>query len=662
MVLIAGLAWLGAAPASGQVSPGPLARVHRSLEGALKCTQCHGAGKEAMNARCVACHKDVGWLANQNRGLHGSSATKGARCSSCHPDHAGEAFELIRWPEGSRDRFDHRKAGWPLQQSHAKVDCAKCHAPAFQVAPAAKLAAGGRSNWTGLETTCTSCHEDTHRGALGIRCTSCHDAGEWAITPGFSHDTTGYALTGKHRDVGCDQCHENARLPLKRDPSGQPIPIYRPVPAQTCTACHRDVHAGSFGGTCTTCHTTAGFRQITPSGGFDHGRTRFPLRGRHATTKCAACHQNFTTDQGRRPPSATCATCHRPDPHGGAATLDGKPVDCVACHSENTFTPSTFPLARHQASRYPLEGKHRAVACAACHRKDLSPVAPVRLGPARVVIRPSAARCANCHQDDHGGQLAGSDTRDCAACHGLTGFTPSTIDQAAHAALRLPLDGRHAAIDCRACHGATRPGLAPLPHASALGKAQFALTKVEVECAACHRDPHAGRFEPSGPRANPKSCLGCHDTRAFLPTTVDVAAHQTFAFALGGAHRAAPCQACHADLANQAASASPKAMIAGPALPRRLELRAGAVCADCHRTVHGPQFETRRDRGRCDACHDDAGFAPASRFDHARDAAFALDGRHTKVACAACHRPSAPGAVVPYRPLPTKCEDCHTKR
>ncbi|WP_230133097.1 hypothetical protein, partial [Campylobacter jejuni] len=77
-----------------------------------------------------------------------------------------------------------------------------------------------------------------------------------------------------------------------------------------------------------------------------------------------------------------------------------------------------------------------------------------------------------------------------------------------------------------------------------------------------------------------------------------------------------------------------------------------------------PQFDGRKDQGRCDACHTDDAFAPAGAFDHDRDAALALKGGHQKVACAACHK-SEPGpngtARVIYRPVASKCEACHKK-
>ncbi len=526
-------------------------------------------------------------------------------------------------------------------RSHAKVPCADCHKAEFRASPAAPLAPGAKSHWTGLEPGCAGCHDDIHRGALGAKCTACHDAGTWLATPGFKHDTTDYPLTGKHLDVKCDACHAAPGLAPKRDSRGQPIPIYRPVPHQTCTACHRDVHDGRFGGTCTTCHTTQAFKVIAPSG-FDHGRTAFPLKGKHAAVKCAGCHADFSTDRGRRPAAATCAACHK-DGHGGAATVQGKPADCAGCHTEAGFAPSIFSLERHQASRFPLEGRHRQAACASCHQKEPAPGSG-KWGTTRVVLRPASGTCAACHADDHGGQLAGrAGHGECAECHAVAGWKPSRFGIEAHRGLELPLEGRHAEIECQACHGAARPGLRPLSPAVLLGKAKFAFKGVETTCAACHQDPHAGQFEPNG-------CRSCHTAVAFTPTSVDEARHQTFRFPLNGAHRATPCAACHQEMSRPA--------------PARLRFEAKLTCADCHQSVHGAQFDSRKDQGRCEACHTEDAFAPAGKFDHDRDAALPLRGGHQKVPCQSCHR-SEPGpngtTRVVYRPVASKCEACHKK-
>jgi hypothetical protein len=124
------------------------------------------------------------------------------------------------------------------------------------------------------------------------------------------------------------------------------------------------------------------------------------------------------------------------------------------------------------------------------------------------------------------------------------------------------------------------------------------------------------------------------------PSTVDVAAHARFAFALDGAHRAVPCAGCHKTMSGS--------------------LSVSRTCADCHATPHGSQFVSRADRGACDACHDTGAWRPAARFDHERDAAFALAGAHARVSCGSCHRPGDASVDRVYRPVSGKCESCHT--
>ncbi len=645
----------------GQVSPGPLARAHAELEGTLKCTKCHGGGKDAMPARCNDCHKDIGWLIAQARGYHSRSDVRTQSCASCHPEHAGVDFKLVHWPEGSPERFDHGRTGWELKQSHADLDCEKCHASKFRTSPAARLSARKTSaGWTGLESNCTSCHEDIHRGALNQDCAICHDAGRWAKTPGFNHDTTSFLLADKHATVRCEQCHLAPRLTPKRDGQGHPVPVYKPVSHERCTDCHTDVHKAQFGTTCTKCHSTRGWKQIDRDN-FDHEKTKYPLRGKHAGVRCAACHQDFSTTLLKQPPFETCGACHK-DQHKGTATLAGRVVDCDKCHAVNGFSPSSFTVDQHRNTKYVLEGKHQAVKCAQCHRKDSSTDAVTKWGDAKVVIRPAFMRCIDCHADDHGGQLSARSNRgECADCHRVTGWRPSTFDRLAHAKLKLGLDGRHAEIDCRACHGADRKSLPPLPR-TALGKANFLFKVTESECTACHVDPHRGRFASGGAQAKDRGCLACHDTKAFKPSTAGITSHKDFGLALEGGHGATPCVSCHADMKPSAVGSKRSSLIAGGATFTELRFEAKTACADCHENPHGDQFSSRKDRGRCDACHTAEAFRPAGLFDHNRDAAFSLKGAHEKVPCNRCHSTDVSAGHAErliFRPLSGKCESCH---
>jgi len=651
-----------AAPLRAQISPGPLARPHAALEGPAQCTQCHGNRRDAMGLQCVACHKDIGWLGERGRGFHGSAEVKGASCASCHPDHAGADFKMIKWPEGTPERFDHRRAGWALRQKHAEAECQDCHVAKFAVSPPANLSARKSGiGYTGLDTTCTACHEDVHRSALGATCTTCHDVASWTATPGFDHDTTAYPLTDKHAEVKCDKCHLDARLAPKSDGKGHLVPVYKPVPFTTCASCHADPHNGGLGPRCADCHTTAGFTVIDKNR-FDHARTKYPLLGKHAAVPCAGCHKDFSTPALKKPAFATCASCHA-DAHKGTATLAGKPVDCASCHTVNGYLPSTFTATAHASTKYPLEGKHVTVACAACHVRSTATTAAAQFGSSKVVMRPAFAQCTDCHADDHGGQLrARADKGQCSACHRVAGWTPSTFDSAAHARLKLPLDGRHQAVACTSCHGGNRVGLPAMPRTMTLGKANFLFALPETECVACHADPHQGRFVAGGARAQAAGCQACHGTRVFRPSTTTVSVHAAFGFPLEGAHRATACSACHQELARTAPAQKQSTLLLAGGRFGTLTFEAKRECAECHTSPHGTQFDGRQ--GGCAACHTADAFQPAAKFDHNRDASFSLKGAHEQVPCAQCHVKD-PASTDPnalrFRPLSAKCESCHGK-
>ena len=541
------------------------------------------------------------------------------------------------------------------------MKCEDCHAAKNRHGPAAGLSPrkGGAAGWVGLEQECVSCHEDAHKGSLGKDCTACHDIGKWTFATRFDHAKSDYPLTGKHQDVSCNACHLPKGRPVRRNAKGEPVPIYKPLAHQECSDCHADPHGGRFGTKCTDCHQTTGFKLIRKSG-FDHDRTRYPLRGKHGSVACEKCHDPKAPGQFKVA-FATCGACHR-DAHAGLATLAGKPADCADCHTVNGFDVPAFSVERHARTKYPLEGEHQKVDCLACHRLHPAGVPAAKLGSAGILMRPVFARCRDCHEDDHGGQLArrpGAGA--CEGCHTPKGWSPSTFTAARHDSLRLTLAGRHGEITCAACHGPDRPKLPALATAG-LGKARVALTTLSATCTSCHQDPHAGRYEPGGARPVAGGCEACHDARAFRPSAVDIERHGRLGFALDGAHRAIPCVACHEKMPAKSAASS----LTGAAHLAPVALDdPGSKCADCHEDPHGGQFAGRAGGGACETCHATEAFRPASRFDHNRDTRFALRGAHEHVACEACHRPGATvkGAKGPpplrYRPLSTACESCH---
>ncbi|MBI3635448.1 MAG: hypothetical protein HY216_04405, partial [Candidatus Rokubacteria bacterium] len=338
-------------------------------------------------------------MKTHQRGFHARVADR--PCARCHPDHGGRDFRLVVWDAGAPEKFVHRDAGWPLEGRHAALECRSCHKPEFQRSGAAALIRkkDRTQSWLGLETACASCHRDPHAGRLGADCTRCHTPLAWKPVTGFDHARTRYPLTGRHTAVACEKCHLSPALPLARDAKGAPVPIYSPLPHGECSDCHRDPHQNRFGAACASCHSTDSFHTIRREG-FNHDRTRYPLRGRHASVECNACHDPKTA-WGPKPAFATCGGCHR-DAHGGLATIAGKPADCASCHRVEGFRPSTFTVAQHRASTYPLEGAHVAAECAGCHGKRPAGAASAALGTARVVMRLPHGACTDCHADPHG--------------------------------------------------------------------------------------------------------------------------------------------------------------------------------------------------------------------------------------------------------------------
>lgn len=538
------LLWRGEACA--QVSPGPLAAPHASLEGSLQCLKCHGPGGswKGMDDKCLACHTEIGWMKTANRGFH-SRLPRAKNCATCHPDHGGREFQLVQWDEGSAEKFDHRRTGYLLEGKHATLQCRDCHKPAFQKSPAAPLIRrkDRAKSWLGLQTACADCHTDPHRGQLGNACTKCHGQTAWKPAPGFDHAKSAYPLTGAHEKVECAKCHASAAVAKGVDAQGKPIAQWKPLPHNDCVSCHKDPHAGRFPGACSKCHVTSDFHTIGKQN-FNHELTRYPLRGKHASVACEKCHDAGAG--GPKPKFALCTDCHK-DAHAGTATLAGKAVDCAACHDVKGFENSIYTAAQHQQSAYPLEGRHAAAECAKCHvQKPAGAATVAALGTARVVMRPVHGACVDCHADPHAGRFRPTGARpqknDCRACHDLGKFRPSNYDDVMHAGCVFRLEGAHQAVPCQSCHDELK---APASRATLIADAPnmrpLRFDNPRRACVDCHKSPHGEQFAH---RKDKGACDGCHGAEAFAPAG-KFDHNKDSAFKLEGAHLKTECASCH---------------------------------------------------------------------------------------------------------------------
>jgi hypothetical protein len=336
------------------------------------------------------------------------------------------------------------------------------------------------------------------------------------------------------------------------------------------------------------------------------------------------------------------------------------------------WRPAAFTVEQHASSPFPLEGGHTAVACASCHVEEADPAKARAMGRAGVDLRPAHGACTDCHADAHAGQLArragGIAPRGggiaCEGCHTVKGWKPAGFTAEDHRSLEMALDGAHAKAACAACHGPKRPGLPALPDVETLGRAGIAFRLAERNCTDCHADPHDGRFSDGAgggmaSRDGKASCLDCHTMEAFRPSTLDPAAHARFGFPIEGAHRAVACSDCHTGLE---APPAPSSLVLAAGTRRELAFAGHRTrCEECHTGPHGDQF-TGRTGGYvtgCVSCHTVEGWKPAARFDHDRDATFALKGSHARVACARCHQRQDEAGHPIYRPVPSRCEECH---
>jgi hypothetical protein len=576
--------------ARGQLlSPGPLSKAHASLEGDQRCNDCHSSGKRVSQAGCLNCHADVGATLSAGRGLHGLQY-RGRPCEGCHVEHLGGGAP-VRWPGGDPSKLDHALTGWLLEGAHRQTACNKCHARAN---------GRGAHTYLGLATACASCHKDVHQNRFGSACAQCHGERTWQ-TPkldAFDHDLARFPLRGAHRGTACAKCHS--------DP-----PTYSGLRFAACTDCHKDVHRGRLGPTCTNCHDEAKWRPAALKPGTHPGTS---LANGHARVPCGACH-----DRGNlAPPSkgVACVSCHAPV-HRAAFGRQ-----CATCHGSIEWLglPRSVGLGAHDQTRYPLTGEHVAVECKNCHRPAL---------PRDVRYRGLAfGRCGECHEDRHDGEFAKRGRGECGACHRTSGFRVTTFGVATHASTRFPLEGMHTASPCTACHRKERPMLD--------------LRVAKQACADCHENPHGEQFAREMGQGG---CGHCHKPTGWHLPKID---HRIWP--LSGAHATAECDSCHhpTDADRRLGHGS-----SYRGIPRN--------CGGCHDDVHLGQFRQTAPSLECDRCHTTTAFAIPS-FDHETKAHWALTGAHARTTCAKCHTTTilANGQKTPRWRLPNaECGTCH---
>lgn len=422
--------------AFGQFSPGKLSKYHEDYEGTSNCVLCHEIGNKEISDGCVLCHEPLKSRLDKNEGYHKDKKTE---CGYCHSDHNGRAFELVYWPKNIRD-FDHDETGSPLTGKHRDLECGQCHteknivgeeiiqwAEKYDTFPVLDR------TFLGLSEDCTSCHEVIHEKDISTNCTKCHNTFDWKkASEEYDHQQARFLLTGAHKNVACNKCHKTLpeQVPEVWQLTGMAF--------DNCTSCHQDHHKGTYGTSCETCHTTKDWKNdLLP---FDHSSTKYPLEGKHGNLKCVDCHKELLATL---PSYGKCLDCHE-DKHYSQFILREDKGDCEACHTVNGFIPTSFTIAMHQSSRFPLEGGHLAIPCISCH-KSFEPVS----GISTTQFTWDQLACGNCHSDIHRNQFQEHFQNQCDLCHTVYSFEKLIFD---HSKTDFPLDGRHQQVACAKCH------------------------------------------------------------------------------------------------------------------------------------------------------------------------------------------------------------------
>ena len=147
-------------------------------------------------------------------------------------------------------------------------------------------------------------------------------------------------------------------------------------------------HLGTL---CADCHQESDWKKTL----FDHGKTKFPLTGKHRDVVCKDCH----ADPKFKGAPTACIACHKKDDeHKGKFG-----AKCESCHADREW--KTIIFNHDKDTKYLLRGKHRLAECTGCHTGFLS----------KEKLRTA---CVACHKTDddkkgHKGRFG----EKCESCH-----------------------------------------------------------------------------------------------------------------------------------------------------------------------------------------------------------------------------------------------------
>jgi hypothetical protein len=329
----------------------------------------------------------------------------------------------------------------------------------------------------------------------------------------------------------------------------------------------------------------------------------------HAGLDCKKCHSDGGGGGVER---NKCLGCHdhrelkqRIDAGKGLHARPDFNKGCEKCHIDHKGEKAraidwrqyggmeNFP---HDLTGYDLQGAHKRLKCADCHKDKFEKTGTPRLLGLE-------QKCLACHKDVHNFQATRKELTDCNVCHSYDARAISSQTQIArtfnHAKVsEYPLRGAHDDIACVKCH---------------TGSKVFKMQARPQNCASCHKDIHRNVYTAQG-----RTCDKCHfeDKASWKDFKFD---HSKTSFPLTFTHTRAACIKCH-----------PSGQGSNPTQD----------CMGCHRKddVHIINGVDRFEKVACHKCHTPSGFKNTVAFNHATETSMKLQGRHGEVGCTTCHR------------------------
>ncbi|MEI8290414.1 MAG: DUF6079 family protein [Verrucomicrobiota bacterium] len=255
------------------------------------------------------------------------------------------------------------------------------------------------------------------------------------------------------------------------------------------------------------------------------------------------------------------------------------------------------------------------------------------------------AKCEQCHVDirERRVKLAGyhgTFNGDCRICHhehpsATNSIIPPFREKFTHDLAAFKLEGKHAKVECDACHKKLHP---PVAADKPITAGIYFIGLKSEKCSDCHRDQHNGQFAVA--------CEKCHTVNGWTGRELKFVHGQDSSYPLLGKHTAVACAKCH--------QPNPSDAALGTATFKGL----AHDCRNCHEDPHRKQFAAG-----CETCHTPSSWKKeALKFDHTRDSKYPLVARHAEVACAKCHVPPTPKeplASALFHGLKSECADCH---